>query len=167
MKKRSLKFKLIAGGILAAIVPLTVVGIFSINKASNALLESGKSGVRQIALDLANMTQLYLEQEVKFAKSLAVAPPVLDAAAKVNENGLDKALENVKSLDHFFDATFKQAGSNYELFILTDKNGITIADSNNGAMREKKISTADREYFQSAKNGALNISSRFVLLPCP
>ncbi len=159
MKKRSLKFKLIVGGIFAAIVPLTVVGVFSVTKASNALLESGKSGVHQIALDLANMTQLYLDQEVKFAKSLAVAPLVLEAAAKVNENGLDNALENVKALDNFLATTFKEAGSSYEIFILTDKNGITIADSLGGALREKKISIADREYFQIAKSGSLNIGS--------
>ena len=159
MKKRSLKFKLIVGGILAAIVPLTVVGVFSVTKASNALLESGKSEVLQIAQDLAGMTELYLEQEIKFAKSLAVAPLVQDAAAKVNESGLDNALENVKALDNFLATTFKEAGAAYELFVLTDKNGITIADSLNGAMREKKISIADREYFQTAKSGNLNIGS--------
>jgi len=159
MKKRSLKFKLIVGGVLAAIVPLTVIGVFSINKASQALLETGEAEVRQVALDLANMTQLYLAQEVNFAKAIAVAPLVMDAAAKVSENGLDNALENVKTLDRFFATTFNEAGSDYETFILADKNGTTIADSLNGALREKKISIADREYFQTAKSGSLNISS--------
>nr|NJM03886.1 hypothetical protein [Desulfobacula sp.] len=36
MKKTSLKFKLIVGGILAAIIPLTVVGVFSITRSSSA-----------------------------------------------------------------------------------------------------------------------------------
>jgi len=80
MKKTSLRFKLIVGCVLASIIPLTVVGIFSINKTSNALLENGKAGILQTAQDLADMAQLYLEQEVKFAGSLAVNPLVLDAA---------------------------------------------------------------------------------------
>ncbi|MBF0234398.1 MAG: HAMP domain-containing protein [Desulfamplus sp.] len=159
MKKISLRFKLIVGCVLASVIPLTVVGIFSVNKASNALLENGKAGIRQTAQDLAYMAQLYLEQEVKFAGSLAVNPLVLDAASKVNENGLDNTLEEVKAVDLFFGTTFKQAGDIYELFVLVDENGIIIADSQNGAMRDKKISTADREYFKVAKSGSLNISS--------
>jgi methyl-accepting chemotaxis protein len=159
MKKTSLRFKLIVGCVLASIIPLTVVGIFSVNKTSNALLENGKAGILQTAQDLADMAQLYLEQEVKFAGSLAVNPLVLDAAAKTNENGVDGALEALKALDRFLGTIFQQVGTGYELFILLDQNGMTVADSQNGAMREKNISAADREYFKIAKTGGVTISS--------
>ena len=38
MKKRTLGFKLVAGGIMAVLIPLVVVGLYSVNKASDALV---------------------------------------------------------------------------------------------------------------------------------
>jgi len=76
MKKRSLKFKLIIGGILAVVVPLIVVGLFSVNKASDALVKAAKGSATQIARDLAGMTNLALDQEIKLAKAIAVDPKV-------------------------------------------------------------------------------------------
>ena len=49
MKNRSLKFKLIVGGLLAAILPLTIVGLFSINKSSTALLSLAKAQAEMAA----------------------------------------------------------------------------------------------------------------------
>jgi Tfp pilus assembly protein PilN len=37
MKAKSLRFKLIAGGILAILIPLLAVGYFAVTKASTAL----------------------------------------------------------------------------------------------------------------------------------
>ncbi len=42
MKKKSLNFKLVVGGIVVVLLPLLVVGLFSINKASKALETSAK-----------------------------------------------------------------------------------------------------------------------------
>ncbi len=159
MKKRSLKFKLIAGGILAAVLPLTVIGLFSISKSSKALLESGMFQAQQIARDLSGLTQVVLTQEMKFARAMAVEPLVREAVTMVNDSGLENAMTEINALDQFFTTTYKQVGENYELFILTDKNGVTIADSANGSLRERKISVADRQYFQTAKKGRQNISS--------
>ncbi len=38
MKKITLRTKLILGGVVAAILPLVVVGLFAINKSSSALV---------------------------------------------------------------------------------------------------------------------------------
>lgn len=87
MKKRSLKFKLILGGILVVIVPLSVVGLFAINKSSTALVASAKGQASQVAGDLAVMTDMSIEQEVKLAQEMALEPLLEDAIAKVSEGG--------------------------------------------------------------------------------
>ena len=159
MKTTRFKFKLIVGGIIAAIVPLTVVGLFSVIKASNALFDTGQAGVERTAGNLAEMAELYLKQEVKFARSLAGSPLVVPAVLQANKEGTKSALDDLKKLDQLLHGVYKEIGECYELFILTDQNGVVVADSANGVMREKKVSTADRAYFQTARKGKLNISS--------
>ena len=157
MKNVTLKSKLIFGGILIVVIPLLIVGLFSVNKASHALMSAGKSQAKQIASDLANMTQLVLEQEVKFAKAMAVEPLVIKAACDVRENGIESSLEALKELDSFLTAAFKEMGSGHEVFILLDANGLTVADSAGGTFRDKKISSADRDYFKAASQGNISI----------
>ena len=45
MKKKSLAFKLIAGGIIAVMVPMLFVGIFSVSKASSSLEDLAKENL--------------------------------------------------------------------------------------------------------------------------
>jgi len=49
MKKKSLGFKLVTAGIIAVVIPLIVVGVFSITKSSRALNDSANSQVTAVA----------------------------------------------------------------------------------------------------------------------
>ncbi|SDT88731.1 methyl-accepting chemotaxis protein [Desulfobacula phenolica] len=157
MKKRSLKFKLIFGGVLSVILPLALVGYVSISKSSTALVSIAKGQATQIASDLAAMTDVAVEQEIKLVKTLALEPLVVDAAGKVLEGGIDSAVTELKALDSFFLKVYEQIGSSYDLMFVADAGGNVIADSMGGAMRTKHISVADRDYFTAIKNGK-NIS---------
>ncbi len=158
MKKRSLKFKLIFGGVLAVIIPLAFVGIFSINKSASALVDAAKGQAKQIAQDLAAMAEVTIEQEVKLAKQMALEPLVINAAAKVLDAGVENAESELKALDEFFVKIYEQIGSDYGLFFVADADGFTIADSTGGTRRVKKDSVAARDYFITAKTGKISIS---------
>ncbi len=157
MKKRSLKFKLILGGILAAILPLAVVGFFAISKSSDALVKAAKSQSLQIAKNLAVMTDTLMQEEVKIAKGISLEPMVLDTLSKVLEQGLENSGEQIKSLDNFFVKIFGEIGKDYDLFFIADQNGNTLSDSTGGTLREKNISIKERDYFISAKDGKISI----------
>jgi methyl-accepting chemotaxis protein len=159
MKKRSLKFKLILGGILAVVIPLTVVGLFAINKSSNALVTAAKGQAAQVAGDLATMIDVAMEQEVKLARGMALEPQVEIAVAKVAEGGQANAMAELEALDSFLVKVFKQIGSSYDIMFVTDAAGITIADSTGGTLRTKKMSVVDRDYFVSAKTGKVSIGT--------
>lgn len=162
MKDLSLKNKLIIGGVLVMVLPLAIVGFFAVNKASSALLDAGKSEVRQIALDLSNLVEMVLEEEVKFATAMGEEPLVKKTAAKVAADGIENSMAELKTLDAHLSSVFKKVGEYYELFILADANGLTISDNANGALRDKKISVADREYFKEAKKGNVNVSTPVI-----
>jgi methyl-accepting chemotaxis protein len=159
MKKRSLKFKLILGGILAVIVPLTVVGFFAINKSSTALVIAAKGQASLVAGNLATMVDVAMEQEVKLAKGMALEPLVENAADKVSKGSIDSAMAELKVLDGFLEKVFKQIGSGYDIMFVANANGIAISDNMGGALRTKKLSVADRDYFISAKTGKVSIGT--------
>ncbi len=157
MKKKSLKFKLISGGILAVIIPLSIVGLFSINKSSEALVSITKGQAIQTSQTLAMMTDMFLQQEVKLAREMAIEPLMMDAATKVVAEGLENAGNELKLLDHFFVTTFQEIGSSYDLLFMADLKGMIFSDSTGGTYRTKQLSVADRDYFKAAKSGSVSI----------
>lgn len=160
MKKRSLKFKLIIGGLLAVVVPLTVIGAFSINKASSALVTAAKGQAAHIAQNLATLTDMTIDQEIKLAREVALEPLVVAAVRKVSEGGgVDNAQIELEALDRFFVTIFDEIGASYDFLFVTDADGLAIADSTGGTLREKKLSVADRDYFISAKTGKISIGT--------
>ncbi len=159
MKNITLKSKLIVGSILLAVIPLSVVGLFSIFQSSNALVGAAKGQARQIAENLSVMTEIAIEQEIKLAREMSLEPLVVNAALKTLEAGKENAKADLESLDRFFVKVYDQIGSDYDLLFLADAEGLTIADSTGGSLREKKISVADRDYFISARNGKITIGA--------
>ena len=146
MKKRSLGFKLIAGGIAAVLIPLIVVGVFTISRTSKSLLDVSQEQVENIALDLSNMTQLFIDNEKRLASELSS----LDNVSEVLESDTSAREHTIGQLNAEFGKVIASLGENYELIGLTDANGVTIADSNNGALAGMNI--ADRDYYHTAKS---------------
>ncbi|HCY86992.1 MAG TPA: methyl-accepting chemotaxis protein [Desulfobacteraceae bacterium] len=162
MKKRSLKFKLIVGGIIASVLPLTVVGILSVHTASTALTDLAKSQSHQVAADLAVMADAVIEQELRLAREMAVNPLVIQGAQSALKNDLDGSAEEISALDTFLGKAFTEIGSSYDLFFVTDDMGKAIADSHGGKFREQGLSVADRDYFKAARNGKTGIGSPVI-----
>ncbi|OQY49465.1 MAG: methyl-accepting chemotaxis protein [Desulfobacteraceae bacterium 4572_89] len=157
MKKLTLKTKLIMGGVLAAIIPLTVVGMFAINKASTSLLTISKGQAKMTANTLATMTNIFMEQEMKKARMIAGDPLVVKAGEKVMAGGIENAGDEIAQLESYLSDLFKEIGTGYDIFFMTDKNGLIIADNADGTYRKKKVNVGDRNYFKEARNGKIVI----------
>ncbi|WDP91529.1 MAG: Cache 3/Cache 2 fusion domain-containing protein [Desulfobacter sp.] len=159
MKKRSLKCKLIIGGILASMVPLAVVGVFAVNTASKALVTSAEGQARRLAASLADTADMMMAQEVKLAREMAVAPLVSQASEAVFTGGLENAGARLNALDAFLGKSFKEIGRGYDLFFVTDDKGVTISDSAGGRYRESKMNVSDRDYFSEARAGQVSVGT--------
>lgn len=157
MKKKTLGFKLVAGGIMAVLFPLVVVGVFSVIKASKALEHVAKEQVEHIAVELAGMTNILLEGEMKVAIGLAVTDDIKNTLEKSMSKGVSETEAELAQLGAVL-KTFKQnTGDDYEIIVVTDERGTVIADSNDGTNRG--ISIADRDYYQNARNSVANIGA--------
>ncbi|MGD8389323.1 MAG: methyl-accepting chemotaxis protein [Desulfobacteraceae bacterium] len=155
MKKRSLAFKLIAGGVAAVSIPLLVVGLFSVIESSSALEKLAHEQAVNVASNLSDMTQLVMEEEKKSVQQLAQQKAAVNAVTRVFESGEEAAAEELAVLQDYLTEIMGTTGAYYESFAVIDSNGKVIADGING--KSLGISLAERAYFQTAMKGETNI----------
>lgn len=159
MAKKSLKFKLITGSISAVLLPLLIIGTFSVIKSSNALLSAGESASMHVAEDLALMSNLYLESEVKFATAVASEDLIIKSTILAHEVGIDNAIADIKKVDESLLRLYKRVGKSYEGFVLANAKGDAISGNDGEKLRESKINISKRDYFKRSRDGEICISS--------
>ncbi|MBI5580619.1 MAG: Cache 3/Cache 2 fusion domain-containing protein [Deltaproteobacteria bacterium] len=173
MKKRSLGFKLILGGIIVVLVPVLVIGLYSLIKSSDTLTKLSKEQAVLVARTLAGMVELVLGEEVNIAKSLASRGAVATAVSKVQTSGIESAQAEIEALNKNLAAAMREVGKNYEGVLVVDKDGKVFGDSDGG--KHKGLSAADRPYFQKTKASgqtsiadpvASKISGTFIVPLC-
>ena len=82
MKKGfSLNQKMMAGGILAVLIPLLVIGGFAAVMSSRSLKEMSYQQSSNVAKSLAEMVELSMIEETKMVKGLTVDPALKDASS--------------------------------------------------------------------------------------
>ncbi|MBU0972996.1 MAG: methyl-accepting chemotaxis protein, partial [Proteobacteria bacterium] len=101
-KDLKLSVKLIGGGLLAVVIPMAIVGIISIQTASRALVKAGEGTAFQVAADLAVTTELFLEEELKFANEIAMSPLIEEVVNQMAETGMESAMAAIEKLDQHF-----------------------------------------------------------------
>ncbi len=151
MKGKSLRFKLIAGGILAVLLPLLAVGYFSVTRSSDALQTLARQQVVNLSKDLSGMTQLVLKEELKLVAQISGEDSLRGQVGAVDEAGPQNAAAEVEALDRRLTGIMKAIGHDYEGMFIADATGRIYADGNEGAYKD--VSIADREYFQKARQG--------------
>jgi len=150
MKKRTLEFKLIVGGLLMVLIPLLVIGIVTTLRSSNALVKTSMEGSEQIAKSISNMVQLVLQEEVKVVTHIASNNTVLDAVAGVAKNGIEGSTEEISRANKALETLFKKSGTDYEFIVITDAGGKVIADSAGGKLAG--LNLVERDYWKAAKS---------------
>ena len=149
--RRGLTFKMMAGGIAIAVIPLVVVGMFAVNRASEGLTGMGREQASQLARSLSEMIELVLEEEKKLAAKVASGGAVLEAARMTRDYGAQNAKVYIDTLQAELEQAMQGIGKDYELMLVTDPEGTVFADSAGGV--QQGVSVADRSYFQQAASG--------------
>ncbi len=151
MKKKSLGFKLVVGGILVVLIPLLIVGVFSAVRSAKALSDAAKDQALNIARDLSVLVQTVLAEEIKLISELSVRDDIIGVASKVAKGSSEAAESDLNTVSNDLSAMMKKIGKDYEAAVLIDTKGVVIADGIGG--KSKGISLADRDYFKDVKAG--------------
>ena len=149
--RRGLTFKMMAGGIAIAVIPLVVVGMFAVNRASEGLTGMGREQAAQLARSLSEMIELVLSEEKKVAAKVASGGAVVEAARVSKDYGVQNAKVYIDTLQAELGQAMQGIGKDYELMLVTGPDGTVFADSAGGA--QQGVSVADRSYFQRAASG--------------
>ena len=153
MRNMTLKTKLIVGGVVAAILPLVVVGLFSITKSSTALVGIAQGQAELTAQNLAGMVDLVMKMEVRKAETMASESFIRAIAKRSARDGVLETAPELAAAEAYLADVYKKTGENYVFFFVTDSSGRVIADSAYGKYRQQNMNLAGREYFQKAKSG--------------
>jgi len=93
MRKLTLGSRLTLGRIIIVVVPMLVIGLFASMKATNALTGLSEEQAANVAVKLAEMTQVALSSEVKLAKELSLEKTTTETAAKESQPARQKILQ--------------------------------------------------------------------------
>jgi len=157
MRKLTLGTRLVVGGVLVVLIPLVIVGLMAVMKASDALTQLSRNQAGVVAEKLADMVQVALLEELKVVKGLALDRTTVETVAKV-AGGATEALESdIQRLNTQLGSIMKQIGADYEHIVVADRGGVVFADDSNGKV--KGINVADRDYFKAAKEGKASVGA--------
>jgi methyl-accepting chemotaxis protein len=164
MRKLTLRSKLIIGGVVAAILPLVVVGLFSINKSSSALLTISEGQAQLTAQNLATMANLYMEEEIGKARTIASTPLIKKMLNETGAKDFENNTSEISAVEAYLSAVHQKAQKNYDVVFVTNSSGLilVLADGRGEESGLKKINVAERKYFQSAKSGKITISQPVI-----
>ncbi|NLI82056.1 MAG: methyl-accepting chemotaxis protein [Deltaproteobacteria bacterium] len=157
MKRMTLNLKLLLGGMSLVLIPLLIVGFFSLYKASTALEEGAKEKALMAAKGLAAEAQVFLTGEMKMTTELAFGNTTIDVATLVSKSPGEDHTKAVESLSRKLTNAMKQIGKDYETVFVADAKGNIFADGSDGSY--KGIAVGDREYFKAAKSGKTNVGN--------
>jgi methyl-accepting chemotaxis protein len=155
MEKKSLRSKMMMGGVLAVLLPLLVVGGFSIYRAMSALEDLSRSQSMEVAKGLSNMVNLAVKEETKIVSQIALSKTMVDAAmmhaqGKKDDSELTAAAAELSAL-------VQQSGNEYETVFIAGLDGKVFADGVNGKYNGTDLS--DRDYVKAAKAGRANVGA--------
>ena len=142
----SLTFKLVSGGIIIVLLPLLAVMYFSLTRVSDSLKESSENTAIRIAVDMAAMIQIVLDQEIKLVSEISTGNTTMEVTAKVHEQGIGKSSAEITRLDHKLQKFMDNNSEFYELIFVTDAKGVIFSDGVTG--KAKGIQTGDMITFR-------------------
>ena len=149
---RSISFRLIAGGCLAVILPLLVVGYFAVTKASDALITNGKSSALEQARRLSSIVDSNLELQERLANSIATDVSIIQVADQVNAKGVDNVKDDIAQLRTEMKSKYKVLGEKYNGIFVSDQNGLLFTGEQANGNDFSGINISDRDYFKEVKS---------------
>jgi methyl-accepting chemotaxis protein len=153
MKRKTLGYKMIVGGIGIVLIPLVTVGIFSSWKAQSVIEVLSKDRATSIANDLSDMVQLGMTEQLSIVKAIGANSEIMAAAAKIKSG--TNTEEAIAKISNALELTHKAMGENYEQIIYVSPEGIITADSVGG--KTKGIDVKERAYYMDGKAGKPSI----------
>jgi len=153
--KMKLGTKLLAGGLLVVVIPLIVIGVASVYKATDSISSIAEEELQNVSKVLAETIDLGLSEELRLSQAISLSNSVVAAAEKVAAVGREGSRSEIALAQRELGRIREAAGDRYDTIVLFGREGIVFADGVQG--RDIGINASDREYFKKAVQGNCNL----------
>ncbi len=152
LKNLKLGTKLVLIGVFIIIIPLGLIGILSVNKASAGIKDVEHEQLIMRTQELAGALNNVLIIEMKLVKTLALNTVIIEAhEGKTSFDGVNTELQRIKEEP--------ETGEDYEDLVTIDVNGIIVSSSNTSMIG---VPLNERDYFQAAVKGETNVGEAVI-----
>jgi methyl-accepting chemotaxis protein len=160
---RSIRFKLVVGGVIIVLLPLLCVNWLSYSKANHAVYALSRQQSHGTASDLAKATFNTLTAEMNKAKLLAVQRNITKLANAIADFGLEGVFEeDIIEVYTDLKLQFDQMGGRYQGIFLADAAGFLYTGVLEGGKEYKGANISDTTYFKAARQEGRTILSEIV-----
>jgi methyl-accepting chemotaxis protein len=153
LRTQSIQFKLLATGLLSVLLPLAVVGYFSVTRSSEALMSLSQEKAQTTAADLAGLVGHMLNAEIEVSKALAANRETIKIMAKLAEGSEGNRQGLVQGL--YEDLKYKFKGINakeqYQGLYIADASGQILTGILESGEEYNRVSVAANDDFTRAK----------------
>ncbi len=149
----SIQFKLLTTGLLSVLVPLLIVGYFSVTKSSNALMELSKEKAQTMAGDMALLVGNLMHAEKKTVAALGDAQMLRTSLEKLAGASGEEAKEIQKAMFTYMQGRFKilNESGQYQGIYITDASGQILTGVLDSGEEYGRVSVAENMDFRQAK----------------
>ncbi|MCP3926182.1 MAG: methyl-accepting chemotaxis protein [Desulfobacterales bacterium] len=161
-KIKSIKYKLLIGGMIVLLVPIIILSVISITKSSNELKKLSTGQLKNIAVDLNSAVDNLMKVEVILANSIAADKNIRESINKVNNSGHEEHGDVVNNVQESLKEKFQKMGDTYQGIFVTDKEGFLFTGILNSGKEYRGSNIKTRGYFQKAKSTGKTVISDFV-----
>lgn len=150
----SIQFKLLSTGLLSVLVPLLIVGYFSVTKSSTALMELSKKNAQTMAGDIALLVGNLMHAEKETVAALGDAQMLRTSLEKLAavSNG-EEGREIQKAMFTYMQGRFKilNDSGQYQGIYITDATGQILTGVLDSGEEYGRVSVAENMDFKQAK----------------
>ena len=155
IRNMSIGMKLILVGALILVIPLAMVGVFSVVRATGGLTDLAEEQLHSRAFEIASGLDNVFEAEVKTARSMALSSAAVRAAEAI-ARGEDR--DEISELEEFERQLVgigqaRGLGEDYHVLFLADTEGEVVAASDASYLGQD---VAHRPYIEQALAGNAN-----------
>jgi methyl-accepting chemotaxis protein len=151
MRKFSIGRKLLIGGLAAVIIPILVIGVFSVYRATMTISELAIADLDRVADSLAETVEIAMSEQAVKVRNISFSTTVIAAADKVARDGV-AAAQNEITAAHREVEKMREADNRLSSILVVGKDGIAFA----GAFRG--LNVKDRDYLAKAFQGKIAFS---------
>src|SRR5271157_3400686 len=132
MRKLNLRQQLLVGGAMLAVIPMLVLGTFTVLRTMKTFIELSEDTTAQSVEKLCEFARNLVALEIRQVNSISGTGSISRVIDKVEREGREASKDDIESLDKEFTVILKKLGDQYSGIYLTDKDGLFLAGARSG-----------------------------------